>query len=333
MAGSWKMRIDGGSIRRRTAYRIIAAGAAILIVTRTGRAAAIAADARPADSAAAAALYEPEAPDAAATSSASKVTPAAAKAGSASTPASASSASASSDSSVNDDFAPAPTKSLPLAPVTTETVIVPASMPAPTYVKQDAGMPPSTTEIPQYGAGPQPGTAEIESSAPDTQRADYAAQHPEQIDPKLRSLQEFMDEDDQISPLGMQLREDQRKLNSGEVATGLLVVAIRQHSAAAIAGLHAINHTPHDVVAGLAVAAALFFPPAVLAIPIMEQVSLGESYDLIIGVDGTRVTNYLDFEDRMRDIQPGEIVYLSIVRDGKRVQVPVHVQALPQYAF
>ena len=70
-----------------------------------------------------------------------------------------------------------------------------------------------------------------------------------------------------------------------------------------------------------------------LAIPIAAQVSLGESYDLIIGVDGTRVTNYLDFEDRLRDIQPGEIVYLSIVRDGKRLQVPVHVQALPQYAF
>jgi S1-C subfamily serine protease len=207
-------------------------------------------------------------------------------------------------------------------------------MPAPTYVKQDAAMPPSTIEIPQYAAGPQPGTAEIESgTAPDAQGADYAARHPEQIDPKLRSLQEFMDEDGQISPLGMQLREDQRKLNSGETATGLLVVAIQQHSAAAIAGLHAINHTPHDVIAGLAVAAALFFPPAVLAIPIAEQVSLGESYDLIIGVDGTRVTNYLDFEDRLRDIQPGEIVYLSIVRNGNRVQVPVHVQALPQSIF
>jgi hypothetical protein len=319
------MRIDGGSTRRRTAYRVIAAGAALLIVALTERVAAIAADARPADTAVAAALYEP---DVAAASSSSKSTSAAVKLATATT-----SAAASSDSSTDDDFAPAPSKSSP-KPVTTETVIVPASMPAPTYVKQDAAMPPSTIEIPQYAAGPQPGTAEIESgTAPDAQGADYAARHPEQIDPKLRSLQEFMDEDDQISPLGMQLREDQRKLNSGETATGLLVVAIQQHSAAAIAGLHAINHTPHDVIAGLAVAAALFFPPAVLAIPIAEQVSLGESYDLIIGVDGTRVTNYLDFEDRLRDIQPGEIVYLSIVRNGNRVQVPVHVQALPQSIF
>lgn len=322
MAGSWKMKIVGGSIRRRTACRVIAATAAILIASCSGRAAAIAEDARPADSAAAAALYEPEAPDVAAASSPNKGATVSAKAATTTTPASASSDSSASASPVDDP-----------APVTTETVIVPASMPAPTYVKHGAGMPPSTTEIPQYDAGPQPGTAEIESSAPDTQSADYAAQHPEQIDPQLHSLQEFMDEDDQMSPLGMQLVEDERKLNSGEVATGLLVVGIQQHSAAALAGLHAINRTPHDVVNGLAVAAALFFPPAVLVIPIAEQVSLGESYDLIIGVDGTRVTNYLDFEDRLRDLQPGEIVYLSIVRDGKRVQVPVHVQALPQAVF
>ncbi|HJU28705.1 MAG TPA: PDZ domain-containing protein, partial [Candidatus Binataceae bacterium] len=66
-------------------------------------------------------------------------------------------------------------------------------------------------------------------------------------------------------------------------------------------------------------------PPAVVAVPILDQVHVGESYDLIVAVDGSRVTNFLDFEDRMRDVRPGEIVYLSIVRDGNRVQVPVHV--------
>jgi S1-C subfamily serine protease len=54
---------------------------------------------------------------------------------------------------------------------------------------------------------------------------------------------------------------------------------------------------------------------------------------MIIGVDGARVVNYLDFEDRMRDVQPGEIVYLSIVRNGDRVQVPVQVQSLSTAPF
>ena len=64
---------------------------------------------------------------------------------------------------------------------------------------------------------------------------------------------------------------------------------------------------------------------SVVVIPALDYMQVGESYDMIIGVDGSRVTNFLDFQDRMRDLQPGEIVYLSIVRDGKRVQVTMPV--------
>jgi len=172
------------------------------------------------------------------------------------------------------------------------------------------------------------GTAEIDNQATNSQIITYeqAQQNPQLIDPQLHSLQEFINEGDESSPLGVQLREDQRKLDDGEVANGLLIVGVDKHSAAANAGLHPLRRTGHDVAEGLAIAAAMFFPPAVLAVPIVASVNMGETYDMIIGVDGSRVTNYLDFEDRMRDIQPGEIVYLSIVRNGQRVQVPVHVQ-------
>ena len=64
---------------------------------------------------------------------------------------------------------------------------------------------------------------------------------------------------------------------------------------------------------------------AVVVIPAIDYMQVGESYDMIIGVDGSRVTNFLDFQDRMRDLQPGELVYLSVVRDGKRVQVTMPV--------
>jgi S1-C subfamily serine protease len=39
------------------------------------------------------------------------------------------------------------------------------------------------------------------------------------------------------------------------------------------------------------------------------------------------VTNFLDFEDRMRDLQPGDLVYLNVLRDGKRMQVTMPVTA------
>ena len=42
---------------------------------------------------------------------------------------------------------------------------------------------------------------------------------------------------------------------------------------------------------------------------------------MIIGVDGSRVISFLDFQDQMRDLQPGELIYLSVVRDGERVQL------------
>jgi hypothetical protein len=220
-------------------------------------------------------------------------------------------------------------------------------MPAPAYIKAAAAAPSSTTEIPQSAASsasssndpassgdpaspnePEPGTAEIDNDATNSQIITYeqAQQNPQLIDPQLHSLQEFINEGDETSPLGVQLREDQRKLSDGEVANGLMIVGVDKRSAAATAGLHPLQHTGHDVAEGLAIAAAMFFPPAVLAVPIVASVNMGETYDMIIGVDGSRVTNYLDFEDRMRDIQPGEIVYLSIVRNGKRVQVPVHIQ-------
>ena len=41
-------------------------------------------------------------------------------------------------------------------------------------------------------------------------------QNPRLCDPKLHSLQEFISEGDESSPLGMDLREDQCKLNSGD---------------------------------------------------------------------------------------------------------------------
>jgi len=161
-------------------------------------------------------------------------------------------------------------------------------------------------------------------------RAYEAAQDPAALPaPKLHTLQEFMAEANDISPLGVELREDRRKLSSGQQADGLLIVKVNKDSPAAHAGLHGYSTAGHSVLEGAAVAAAMVFPPAILAIAIIEGTHVGESYDMIIGVDGKRVTNYLDFEDEMRDAKPGDVVYLSVVRNGKRMQIPVHLPATP----
>jgi hypothetical protein len=139
-------------------------------------------------------------------------------------------------------------------------------------------------------------------------------------------VQQFMnDEDNVISPLGVEVREDQRKLKSGETPTGLLIVSVTSGSPAAKAGLHAHTDTTRNVLGGAAIAGALVFPPVVLLAPIIASVPLGESYDLIIAIDGWRVMNFVEFEDRLHDLQPGEIVYLSVIRNGSRLQVSVKI--------
>jgi S1-C subfamily serine protease len=209
--------------------------------------------------------------------------------------------------------------------------MVPSSMPAPAYNRNGPMLSSATSEIPQ-SVPAQSADATTEATPlpnDDSQIVNYEArQDPQLIEPQLHSLQEFIDEGDGISPLGMEVQEERRKLASGEEADGLLIVAVTPNSPAAHAGLHGNQTRTHDVLTGAAVAAAMFFPPAILLMPLMGQIHLAESYDMIIGVDGSRVTNMLDFEDRMRDVQPGEIVYLSVVRNGNRVQIPVNVPAV-----
>jgi S1-C subfamily serine protease len=84
------------------------------------------------------------------------------------------------------------------------------------------------------------------------------------------------------------------------------------------------------VLEGATMAAALVFPPAIVALTIIDQTHVGESYDLIIGVDGTRVSDLMEFEDRTRTLRPGDIVYLNVVRSGVRRQIPVSLPPMTQ---
>jgi hypothetical protein len=141
-------------------------------------------------------------------------------------------------------------------------------------------------------------------------------------------LQEYLDASEEISLFGMDLRIERRKAE--KEIQGLLVVDLAPGSPGATAGLHPYRQPTRDFLNGVGMLAAMAFPPAAAVVPIVESVPLSEAYDLIIGVDGARVTNFMDFYDRMRDVQPGEVVYLNLLRNGKRVQVPLQItSALP----
>ncbi len=158
------------------------------------------------------------------------------------------------------------------------------------------------------------------------------AQNPPPYDAGL--AEQFMMEDENDLPLlGIDVRLDERKLKSGENISGLLIVAVDPGSPAATAGLEGFQHKITSAVETVAMAAAMVFPlaaPAAMLVPMLESSHVGEHYDLIVAVDGYRVRNLLDLQDAVRDVQPGQTIYLSIVRDGKRLPVAVK---LPRQAL
>jgi PDZ domain len=152
--------------------------------------------------------------------------------------------------------------------------------------------------------------------------------------PRLHSLNDYLA--GQISEqailedwlLGLTLREDRRNLKSGGSAPGLLIVAVRERSPAAIAGLIALRKAPREILSGIIAVGSVAFPPAIMLLPIVNSLPLELGGDLIIAADGWRVRNELDYQNEISDTQPGEIVYLTIVRKGVRKQVLVRVPAL-----
>jgi hypothetical protein len=241
-----------------------------------------------------------------------------------------------------------PTAVLPETEDTTSDAELPAPNPAETPVAvlppnlrpmfaSPSTRTPSTAEIPpapQSAAqapssnGGQPASSTLEDAQDYTnpEIANYERAQEGISDPvQMQSLRAFMAEGAITSPIGLEMREARRRLVSGEEADGLLVLRVEQGSPAAQAGLHGYHQAMHNALTGAAIAAAMFFPPAMLMVPVVADAQIGESYDLIIGVDGNRVTNFLDFEDRMREVRGGELVYFSIVRDGRRKQITVKV--------
>ena len=138
--------------------------------------------------------------------------------------------------------------------------------------------PPGTTVIPSTAPStaqeqvPLPAAGVV---SPGSQVVNYEANQQMPLnEPQLHSLQEFMNEGVNTSPLGVELQEGARRGKNGREIDGLLVVALQPGSPAEAAGVQAGHRAAHDVLEGAAVAASLVFPPAVLAVPVIETIQL-----------------------------------------------------------
>lgn len=201
---------------------------------------------------------------------------------------------------------------------------------APSAVNAPPYPPGSSTEIPQalsQSTVPAGQSANSAGGSGNFSQDSQSDAEPEPLPPDVGSLRDFIAQGASTeSPLGVQLRPNCTELGSQE-ACGLEVLGVRPGSPAAKAGIKPYHALAHHVLDGAAVAAAFVFPPAILGLAIIDSTQIGESYDLIIGVDGTRVRSIIDFENATADLRPGDVTYVMIVRDGKRVQLPVRLPA------
>ena len=138
--------------------------------------------------------------------------------------------------------------------------------------------------------------------------------------------------EDQVPALRIEVANGESKLTGGPRVTGIKVISVDQGGPAAIAGLQSERMIARTALTAALVVGGMIFPPAMFVAMLAQQSDVGESHDLIIAVDGERTRNILDLQDALGRARDGEIVYLVVVRAGRRQCVAVRLTGeLPPY--
>jgi S1-C subfamily serine protease len=138
--------------------------------------------------------------------------------------------------------------------------------------------------------------------------------------------------EDQVSGLGIEVANGESKLIRGPSVTGIKVISVDPKGPAAKAGLQSERMIGRTALTAALAVGGMVFPPAIFMAILVSQGDVGESHDLIIAVDGERTRNVADLQDALSREGGGEIVYLVVVRGGRRECVSVRLPGeLPPY--
>ncbi|GEM_PF-2709961 len=154
---------------------------------------------------------------------------------------------------------------------------------------------------------------------------------PSQASPNMPEITEYPNQHYHIAELGVEVRAGVGRLSGEVTVPGLAIEKVDPGSPAAAAGLRALQREPRRSAEGalalVSILVGFVFPPVIYwwAWKMNDENRLGQACDFIIGVDGERVSHVLDVEQALRRAKDGDIIYLNVLREGKRVQVPIHL--------
>jgi hypothetical protein len=129
-------------------------------------------------------------------------------------------------------------------------------------------------------------------------------------------------EDMDLQLLGIEA-EDGSDRFEGQDVYGAEILKVRPSSPGALAGLQSRRAAINTVLRVVTLAGTLAFPPVGIACVVVLETGVGDWHDLIIGVDGERVEDVSDLETALEQAKAGDVVYLTVLREDKRLQVPV----------
>jgi len=134
--------------------------------------------------------------------------------------------------------------------------------------------------------------------------------------------EEMPTEREDVDQLGIEV-EDTVDRSEGQDLFGVEVLNVRPSSLGALAGLRSRKAAVSTVLKTVTLVGTLVFLPVAAIYHWVSETGAGDRHDLIIGVDGKRIHNVSDLENALGQVKEGDIVYLNVLRVGKRLLVPV----------
>jgi hypothetical protein len=129
-----------------------------------------------------------------------------------------------------------------------------------------------------------------------------------------------------IELLGITVIIGTAQLKEGGTVQGVRVCSVMAGTSGAVAGLRGEEDGVAAVLTVGFFAASMFFPPALLGALAVHELRIGEAYDLIIAVDGRRTHNVVELREALTPVTAGELVYLVVVRNGRRDYIAAAIQ-------